>query len=77
MKHSKVLDVIGTIILAAGMLVAFSSHAFHAKIGLGEETSHLKHVIYGMIAAVIGLGILIYNNKALDTEKIKTFIMRK
>ena len=65
MRHSKIVDVIATIILGVGMLIAFSSHAFHARIGLGEETSHLKHVIYGMIIAVIGLGILIYNNKAL------------
>ena len=65
MKYNKIFDVIGTIILAAGMLVAFSSHAFHAKIGLGEDTSHLTHVIYGMVTAVIGLSILIYNNKAL------------
>ena len=69
MKHSKVLDVIGTIILAAGMLVAFSSHAFHARIGLGEETLHLSHIIYGMISVVVGLGILIYNNKALKFQK--------
>ena len=65
MKLNKVVDVIATIILAIGMIVAFSSHAFHARIGLSEEASHLKHVIYGMITAVIGLGILIYNNKAL------------
>ena len=66
MKTNKIFDVIGTIILAAGMLVAFSSHAFHARIGFGEETSHLSHIIYGMVAAVIGLGILIYNNQALN-----------
>ena len=65
MKIQKAVDVISTIILAIGMLIAFSSHAFHARIGLSEETSHFKHVIYGMITAVIGLGILIYNNKAL------------
>ena len=69
MKHSKLSDVIGTIILAAGMLIAFSSHAFHARIGLSKETSHVNHVIYGMTAAVIGLGILIYNNKALKFQK--------
>ena len=65
MRHSRLVDVIATIILGVGMLIAFSSHASHARIGLGEETSHVKHVIYGMIIAVIGLGILIYNNKAL------------
>ena len=77
MNYKKIADVIGTIILLIGMLIAFSSHAFHARIGLGEKTSHLTHEIYGMISVLIGLGILIYNNRALDTEKIKTFIMRK
>ena len=72
---NKIIDVIGTIILAAGMLIAFSSHAFHAGIGLGEETSHLKHVIYGIITAIIGLSILIWNNKAL--KPIKRFKLRK
>ena len=65
MKYKNFLDFIATLILLIGMLIAFSSHAFHAKIGLNEETPHLKHVIYGMITAVIGLGILVYNNKAL------------
>jgi len=69
MKYKKTVDVIGTLILGIGMLIAFSSHAFHSKIGLGEETSHLTHVIYGMITAVIGLGILIYNNKAFRFQK--------
>ena len=71
MKHSKLVDIAATIILAIGMLIAFSSHAFHAKIGLSEETSHVKHVIYGMVLAVIGLGILIYNNKALKWQNNK------
>ena len=65
MKPNRLVDIIGTIILAIGMLISFSSHVFHARIGLSGETSHLKHVIYGMITAVAGLAILIYNNKAL------------
>lgn len=69
MKYKKLADVIGTLALFTGMAVAFSSHAFHARIGLGEETSHITHVVYGMITAVIGLGILIYNNKALKFQK--------
>ena len=72
---NKIIDVIGTIILAAGMLISFSSHAFHARIGLSEETSHVNHVVYGMTTAVIGLSILIYNNKAL--KPIKRFKLRK
>ena len=71
MKNNKVVDIVGTIILAAGMLVAFSSHAFHGKIGLNEDTPHELHVLYGMILVVIGLGILIYNNKALKIRNKK------
>ncbi|MBI2659296.1 hypothetical protein HYX05_04340 [Candidatus Woesearchaeota archaeon] len=66
---NKLIDIIATILLFIGMLIAFSSHAFHARIGLEEETSHVKHVIYGMVIAVIGLCILIYNNKALKFRK--------
>ena len=71
MKHNKLADIMGTIILAAGMIVAFSSHAFHGKIGLSEDTPHELHVLYGMTAAVIGLGILVYNNKALKIRNKK------
>ena len=69
MERKKLIDVMGTIILLVGMLIAFSSHAFHARIGLGQETSHLKHVVYGIITALIGLGILIWNNDALIKTK--------
>ena len=69
MHHSKIVDVIGTVLLLIGMLIAFSSHAFHARIGLSEETSHIKHVVYGMILVIIALAILIYNNKALKFQK--------
>ena len=71
MKYKKLIDAVGTTILAAGMLAAFSSHAFHARIGMSEETSHIRHIIYGMITAVIGLGILVYNNKALKIRNKK------
>lgn len=64
MNHKKILDVIGTILLFIGFLLAFLPHAFHARIGLSEQT-HLKHVITGIILVLIALGILIYNNKAL------------
>ena len=68
MKIQKAVDAIATMILAIGMLIAFSSHAFHAKIGLGEEASHLKHVITGLSLIVASLAILIYNNKALNVR---------
>ncbi len=62
--NKKIIDVIGTILLFIGFLLAFLPHAFHARIGLSEQT-HLRHVITGMILVIAGLGILIYNNKAL------------
>ena len=65
MNNKRLLDVVGTILLAAGFFLAFLPHAVHTAVGLDEETSHLKHVITGMITVVIGLGILVFNNKAL------------
>ncbi|MBI2650343.1 hypothetical protein HYX04_03440 [Candidatus Woesearchaeota archaeon] len=69
MKQKRLFDVTGTILLFIGMLIAFSSHAFHAKLGLGEETSHVKHIVSGIFLVIIGLGILIYNNNALKSIK--------
>ena len=68
MKHSKLIDVMGTILLFIGFFLAFLPHAFHQKAGF-NESSHLKHVVYGMITVVISLGILVYNNKALKFQK--------
>ena len=64
MNKQKVFDVFGTLILIIGFFLAFLPHAAHVAIGLGNETSHLKHVIYGMTLVVTALLILIYNNKA-------------
>ena len=66
--NKKIIDTVGTILLFIGFLLAFLPHAFHAKIGLSEQT-HLKHVITGMILVIIALAILIYNNKALKIQK--------
>ena len=65
---SKLLDIIGAILLFIGMFLAFLPHAFHAKAGLDEGTSHLKHVITGIVLVLLGLGILIWNNKALNIQ---------
>lgn len=66
----KLFDIVGTIILFVGMSLAFLPHALHVKAGLNESTSHIKHVIYGIFLVIIGLVILVYNNKAL---KIRDF----
>jgi len=65
MINKKLIDITGTIILFIGFALAFLPHAAHSAIGLDERTPHLKHVIYGITTAIIGLGILIWNNKAL------------
>ena len=69
MQNNKIVDVIGTLLLIAGMFLAFLPHAVHIAVGLDNETSHVKHVVTGMILVVIALGILIYNNKALKIQK--------
>ena len=68
MKY-KILDVVGTVLLAVGFFFTFIPHAIHVAVGLDAGTSHLKHMIFGMITVVIGLGILVYNNNALKIWK--------
>ncbi len=63
MNHKKNLDILGTGLLFIGFFLAFLPHAAHIAAGLSDETSHPKHIIYGMALVVISLGILIYNNK--------------
>ena len=69
MQHSKIVDIIGTILLVIGFFLAFLPHAVHIAVGLNDETSHVKHVVTGMILVVVALAILIYNNKALKIPK--------
>lgn len=64
MKREKFLDVIGTVLLGIGFFFAFLPHAFHVSAGF-DEASHLIHVVIGIGLVVIGLGVLVYNNKAL------------
>ena len=71
MVNKKLTDITGTIILFIGFALAFLPHAAHSAIGLSDKTPHLKHVIYGIIIAVIGLAILICNNKALKVSSFK------
>ena len=76
MEHRKILDVLGIILLAIGFFLAFLPHALHSRIGLSEQTSHIKHVIYGIITIIAALAILVYNNNALS-HKVKRFIFKK
>lgn len=61
MNNKKIFDVIGTIMLVVGFFLAFLPHAAHVAAGLGDESSHLKHVMYGVIVVAAALGMLIYN----------------
>ena len=69
MSYKKAVDAVGTALLIIGFFLAFLPHAVHVTVGLDDETSHLRHVITGMILVVIALGILIYNNKALKIKR--------
>lgn len=69
MQHNKVVDAVGTVLLVVGFFLAFLPHAVHIVVGLDNETSHVKHVIWGIVLVIIALGILIYNNKALKIPK--------
>jgi len=62
--NKKLIDVIATILLFIGMSLAFLPHAFHAKVGF-NESSHLKHVISGMVLVVAALAVLVHSNNAL------------
>lgn len=65
MKHHKSIDIIGTILLFIGFILAFLPHAFHSRIGLDDSVSHTKHVITGIVLVVLALAVLVYNNNAL------------
>ena len=67
----KLLDVIGTILLFIGFVLALLPHALHGKIGIGESISHTKHVVTGIILVVLALSILVYNNQALNVKAFK------
>ena len=76
MKHNKLFDVIGklfdvigTVLLGVGFFFAFLPHTNHVSVGFDGETSNLTHVIIGMVLVVVGLGVLVYNNKALKMWK--------
>ncbi len=58
----KLIDIAGTLLLFIGMSPAFLPHALHVKAGLDEGTSHIKHVMYGIVLVLAALVILIYNN---------------
>lgn len=63
MDIKKTLFGVGTVILFIGFFFAFLPHTAHTSIGLGSETSHVKHVIIGSILILIGIVILILTEK--------------
>ena len=65
MKKSKLLDIIGTLSLFIGFILAFLPHAFHASVGLNDSVSHTKHVVAGIALVLAALVVLVYNNGAL------------
>ena len=74
---SKILDIVGTILLVIGFFFAFLPHATHIAAGLDNEASHTEHIATGITLIVIALIILVYNNDALNKEFFKKFILKK
>lgn len=66
MHHNKILDLIGTVLLFIGFFLAFLPHAIHSAVGLSDETSHLRHVISGMVIVIIALVILVKNKAKIN-----------
>ena len=62
---NRIVNVLGTMLLFIGFVLAFLPHALHTRIGLDDSVSHTKHVITGIILVVLALAVLVYNNKAL------------
>ena len=65
MISKKLIDSAATLLLFVGFVFAFLPHALHSRIGLSDQTSHLKHVFIGIAMVIVALSILIYNNDAL------------
>jgi len=63
LNKKRIFDAIGIIILFTGFSLAFLPHVAHVAVGLGEESSHLVHVVSGISLVILALGILIYNKK--------------
>ena len=72
MRYKKVIDTLATILLFIGFFFAFLPHATHTAMGLDDETSHLNHVVTGIILVVIALVALVYNSKATASSKRKS-----
>jgi len=71
MIKNKWLDAVGVLLLFIGFALAFLPHAVHTSIGLDDNTSHVKHVAYGIILVIAALAILIYNNKSWNVKAFK------
>lgn len=63
METKKFFFGLGTVILFIGFFYAFLPHTLHGSVGLGDESSHTRHVIFGAIMVLIGLILLILNEK--------------
>lgn len=63
METKKFFFGLGTVILFIGFFYAFLPHAVHNAVGLGKETQHTKHVVFGAIMILVGLVLLILNEK--------------
>lgn len=64
MNTKKAVYWLATLLLFLGLILALLPHAYHAKLGLGEEIDHRYHIVSGIILIIISLIILIKNQGA-------------
>ena len=72
----KIIYLIGSIILFLGLFWMLLPHANHAEIISSisseiEETSHFLHTLEGLTLTILGLIIMIYSNRKINST---TFI---
>jgi hypothetical protein len=67
MRTKKLLHYISMVMLFSGLLFAMLPHALHEKADSSphpeHEEDHMIHVIYGISLAIIGITLMVVNEK--------------
>mgnify|MGYP001615068551 CR=1 FL=1 len=68
MLSNKIVDIVATVFLFLGFLLALSPHATHIPADHSVYHSHAKEITVGLIIGISSLLVLVYHNKALKTR---------
>ena len=69
MKQARIFYLVGAILLFIGLFWLFLPHAYHEQITEEHETSHITHMIEGIIITLIATLILILADNNLEKYK--------